>query len=122
MTPPPETEAALPVLILLPLRLLQAWGVQQGSGTWFLFCASSLSVIAPACCCAAVTAATAACCFRHVLSDVGGPSLVLVDELGKGTEVRAGAALAGAMLEELARIGCKVRQRPLQGLWHAGMH
>lgn len=50
---------------------------------------------------------TAPC--RYVLNDVTPRSLVLVDELGKGTEVRAGAALAGAMLEELARIGCKVR-------------
>ena len=33
-------------------------------------------------------------------------SLVLVDELGKGTEVHAGTALAGAMLEELAASGC----------------
>lgn len=49
---------------------------------------------------------------RHVLSDVTGRSLVLVDELGKGTEVRAGAALAGAMLEQLAAVGCKVGDQP----------
>ena len=33
-------------------------------------------------------------------------SLVLVDELGKGTEVHAGTALAAAMLEKLAASGC----------------
>jgi hypothetical protein len=38
---------------------------------------------------------------RAVLEDATPASLVLVDELGKGTEVRAGAALAGAMLEAL---------------------
>lgn len=43
-----------------------------------------------------------------MLGDVTPSSLVLVDELGKGTEVRAGAALAGAMLEDLAHRGCKV--------------
>jgi hypothetical protein len=31
---------------------------------------------------------------------------VLLDELGKGTEVRAGTALAGAMLEALVARGC----------------
>jgi DNA mismatch repair ATPase MutS len=41
-----------------------------------------------------------------VLSDVQSRSLVLVDELGKGTEVHAGTALAGAMLEQLAASGC----------------
>jgi DNA mismatch repair ATPase MutS len=30
-----------------------------------------------------------------------------VDELGKGTEVRAGAALAGALLEQLDASGCR---------------
>lgn len=30
-----------------------------------------------------------------------------VDELGKGTEVRAGASLAGALVEELDRAGCR---------------
>ncbi len=36
-------------------------------------------------------------------------SLVLVDELGKGTEVRAGAAIAAAVLEALDAAGCKAR-------------
>ena len=43
---------------------------------------------------------------RYVLQDVTSRSLVLVDELGKGTEARAGAALAGAMLEALDKTGC----------------
>ena len=41
------------------------------------------------------------------MDDVTEDSLVLVDELGKGTEVRAGAAIAGAMLERLDTIGCR---------------
>lgn len=41
------------------------------------------------------------------MDDVTEDSLVLVDELGKGTEVRAGAAIAGAMLEKLDSIGCR---------------
>lgn len=44
---------------------------------------------------------------RHVFEDVTANSLVLLDELGKGTEVKAGAALAGAMLEQLDKAGCK---------------
>ena len=44
---------------------------------------------------------------RYVMDDVTEDSLVLVDELGKGTEVRAGAAIAGAMLERLAAIRCR---------------
>lgn len=44
---------------------------------------------------------------RYVMDDVTQDSLVLVDELGKGTEVRAGAAIAGAMLERLDSIGCR---------------
>ena len=41
------------------------------------------------------------------MDDVTEDSLVLVDELGKGTEVRAGAAIAGAMLERLDAIRCR---------------
>ena len=41
------------------------------------------------------------------MDDVTEDSLVLVDELGKGTEVRAGAAIAAAMLERLDTIGCR---------------
>ena len=41
------------------------------------------------------------------MDDVTEDSLVLVDELGKGTEVRAAAAIAGAMLERLDTIGCR---------------
>eukprot|EP00887_Chlorella_sp_A99_P001624 scaffold8.g1624.t1 len=44
---------------------------------------------------------------RYVLQDVTPHTLVLVDELGKGTEARAGAALAGAMLEALDASRCK---------------
>jgi predicted GIY-YIG superfamily endonuclease len=43
---------------------------------------------------------------KYVLQDVTSRSLVLVDELGKGTEAKAGAALAGAMLEALDSAGC----------------
>ena len=49
---------------------------------------------------------------RYVLADATQHSLVLVDELGKGTEVNAGAALAGAMLEALDDVGCKVGHAP----------
>ena len=41
------------------------------------------------------------------MDDATKDSLVLVDELGKGTEVRAGAAIAGAMLEHLDSTGCR---------------
>jgi hypothetical protein len=44
---------------------------------------------------------------RYVLTDATEKSLVLVDELGKGTEARAGAALAGSMLEALDGAGCR---------------
>lgn len=44
---------------------------------------------------------------RYVLADATRHSLVLLDELGKGTEVSAGAAIAGALLEALDRVGCK---------------
>lgn len=47
---------------------------------------------------------------RYVLEDASPCSLVCVDELGKGTEVKAGAALAGALLESLDAVGCKVVQ------------
>lgn len=43
-----------------------------------------------------------------MLEDATADSLVLVDELGKGTEVRAGAAIAAAVLEALDAAGCKV--------------
>ncbi|KAJ8909195.1 hypothetical protein NDN08_005887 [Rhodosorus marinus] len=43
---------------------------------------------------------------RSVLEDATENSLVLVDELGKGTEMTAGAALAGSILETLDRSGC----------------
>lgn len=46
-------------------------------------------------------------CLRYVMDDVTEDSLVLVDELGKGTEVRAGAAIAAAMLERLDAIGSR---------------
>ena len=48
------------------------------------------------------------CVCRYVLADATRHSLVLVDELGKGTEVSAGAALAAALLEALDTVGCKV--------------
>jgi DNA mismatch repair ATPase MutS len=44
--------------------------------------------------------------YSFALSDVKPRSLILVDELGKGTEVYAGTALAGAMLEQLSGSGC----------------
>ena len=43
-----------------------------------------------------------------MLEDVTRDSLVLVDELGKGTEVRAGTAIAASVLEALHTAGCKV--------------
>eukprot|EP00798_Chlamydomonas_sp_ICE-L_P002646 gene2646-5023_t len=43
---------------------------------------------------------------RSVCADGTKHSLVLLDELGKGTEVRAGTAIAQAMLEELCREEC----------------
>ena len=44
---------------------------------------------------------------RYVLEDAGPDALVLVDELGKGTEARAGTALAAALLEHLARVDAR---------------
>jgi len=43
---------------------------------------------------------------KYVLQDATASSLVLMDELGKGTEATAGSALAGAMLEALDAVGC----------------
>ncbi|CAD7705187.1 unnamed protein product [Ostreobium quekettii] len=42
----------------------------------------------------------------YVLDDVSTKSLVLVDELGKGTEVHAGTAVAGAIFESIRDKGC----------------
>jgi DNA mismatch repair ATPase MutS len=39
---------------------------------------------------------------RTVLSDAQARSLVLVDELGKGTEVVSGTAMAASILRDLA--------------------
>ncbi|KAK9867742.1 hypothetical protein WJX84_006840, partial [Apatococcus fuscideae] len=44
---------------------------------------------------------------RYVLEDATEHALVLIDELGKGTEVTAGAAIAGAMLEQLHDSHCR---------------
>ncbi|KDD72758.1 MutS domain V, partial [Helicosporidium sp. ATCC 50920] len=44
---------------------------------------------------------------RYVLEDVSPRSLVLVDELCRGTEVQAGSALAGAFVERLDASGCR---------------
>jgi DNA mismatch repair protein MutS2 len=41
-----------------------------------------------------------------LLADAGADTLVLYDELGSGTDPEEGAALAAALLEELARLGC----------------
>lgn len=43
---------------------------------------------------------------RVLLRDCSARSLVMVDELGKGTSARDGSALAGALLEELDVRGC----------------
>jgi len=43
-----------------------------------------------------------------LLTEVDGDTLVLYDELGSGTDPEEGAALAAALLEELARHGCWV--------------
>jgi len=43
---------------------------------------------------------------RSLLRDATDKSLVLVDELGRGTEYRAGTALSAAVLESLAQSGC----------------
>ena len=48
-----------------------------------------------------------------MLADATQHSLVLGDELGKGTEVNAGTALAGAILEALDGVDCKVSDSPL---------
>jgi DNA mismatch repair ATPase MutS len=48
---------------------------------------------------------------RYALADATAHSLVLVDELGKATEVLAGTSLAAAMLEQLDDRGCKVGLR-----------
>lgn len=42
----------------------------------------------------------------RLLADADGDTLVLYDELGSGTDPEEGAALAAAVLEELARRGC----------------
>lgn len=42
-----------------------------------------------------------------MLDDATEHALVLIDELGKGTEVKAGTAIAGAMLERLHDSHCR---------------
>ena len=44
---------------------------------------------------------------RYVMDDAREDALVLLDELGKGTEVAAGTALAAAFLERLAGARCR---------------
>ena len=44
---------------------------------------------------------------RYVMDDAREDALVLLDELGKGTEVAAGTALAAAFLERLASARCR---------------
>lgn len=51
----------------------------------------------------------------NVVAGAGPRSLVLVDELGKGTEVRAGTALAGALLEALVA-------RQVMGVFASHLH
>lgn len=43
----------------------------------------------------------------YTLQDTGPHSLILVDELGKGTEVLDGTSIAGALLEEISSSGCR---------------
>src|SRR5205814_4751708 len=43
----------------------------------------------------------------HILRTADGESLVLLDELGAGTDPVEGAALGRAILDELDRIGCR---------------
>eukprot|EP00210_Caulerpa_lentillifera_P005380 g5142.t1 len=43
---------------------------------------------------------------HHVLNDATKRSLILIDELGKGTEVIGGTALSASMLTELSNRGC----------------
>ena len=51
---------------------------------------------------------TGGCCLsRYVLQDAGPDALVLVDELGKGTEVHGGTAIAAVLLERLSLDGCR---------------
>jgi DNA mismatch repair protein MutS2 len=45
---------------------------------------------------------------KAVLADASGRSLVLLDEIGGGTDPQEGVALARALLEELASRGCRV--------------
>ena len=45
--------------------------------------------------------------YRYVMEDAREDALVLLDELGKGTEVAAGTALAAAFLERLAGSRCR---------------
>lgn len=42
-----------------------------------------------------------------ILRDATRHTMVLVDELGKGTETRAGSAIAGAVLEQLNQLRCR---------------
>ena len=46
-------------------------------------------------------------CCRAAEQDATDHSLVLIDELGKGTEGAAGAAIAGALLERFDQKGCR---------------
>ncbi|WP_251547180.1 endonuclease MutS2 [Limosilactobacillus caecicola] len=45
---------------------------------------------------------------KHILEQITERSLVLLDELGAGTDPKEGAALAMAILEQLQRVGCEV--------------
>lgn len=58
-------------------------------------------------CCTAARAHTVVCLYlcRYVLADTSQRSLVLVDELGKGTEVMWGTAIASLLVRKLVQKG-----------------
>lgn len=67
----------------------------------FFICAFSFNLVVEL-----TTSVSAPSCFGStVLSDARPSSLVLVDELGKGTEVVSGTAIAGSILRSLATKG-----------------
>ena len=69
--------------------LLQSW---PWWGTCWLECMDAASLTGESAC-------------RHVLANASNRSLILIDELGKGTEATAGAALCAAQLEDLESKG-----------------
>ena len=120
----PAAAAAVPPLESIVLRAFAADAPSSGRSSFAVEMDETRHVLAAA---AAAAAASSGPAGRG--SSRGATSLILVDELGKGTEPAAGAAVAGAVLESLAGKGClglfathlhELLELPLEGYHNGG--